>query len=102
MQRSVSYTPMALRDLDAAFRWLSQPGSGARAQRRVQRIRRAIDGLADHPCRYPVGPNIGRREFTCEGYRIIYRVRPDTGRDESAGDVPVLRVFGPGQSRDRL
>jgi hypothetical protein len=28
-------------------------------------------------------------------------VIPDTGRDETAGDVLVLRVFGPGQSRDR-
>jgi hypothetical protein len=29
-------------------------------------------------------------------------VAPDIGRDETAGDVLVLRVFGPGQSRDRL
>jgi hypothetical protein len=29
-------------------------------------------------------------------------VAPDIGRDETAGNVRVLRVFGPGQSRDRL
>lgn len=32
----------------------------------------------------------------------MFDVQPDTGRDETAGDVQVLRVFGPGQSRDRL
>lgn len=37
-----------------------------------------------------------------EGHRVIYRVSPDTGSNSTAGDVQVLRVFGPGQSRDRL
>jgi len=32
----------------------------------------------------------------------MYEVRPDTGRDDTQGEVRVLRVFGPGQSRDRL
>lgn len=32
----------------------------------------------------------------------MYVVRPDTGRNDTAGDVLVLRVFGPGQSRERL
>jgi hypothetical protein len=44
----------------------------------------------------------GRREFTSEGFRIVYRVRPDTGLNETAGDVEVLHVFGPGQSRETL
>jgi hypothetical protein len=30
---------------------------------------------------------------------VFYRVGPDTGRDETAGDVRVLRVYGPGQAR---
>jgi hypothetical protein len=43
------------------------------------------------------------RELPCEGgYRALYDVFPDTGRDETAGDVIVLRVYGPGQSRDHL
>jgi hypothetical protein len=29
-------------------------------------------------------------------------VEPDTGRSVTAGDVLVLRVFGPGQSRECL
>jgi hypothetical protein len=29
----------------------------------------------------------------------LYEVIPDTGRDDDAGDVRVLRVYGPGQDR---
>jgi hypothetical protein len=66
-------------------------------------IRAAINRLRQHPCRYPSGQHPGVRELPCDGgYRALYRVVPDTGRDETAGDVRVLRVFGPGQSRDRL
>jgi hypothetical protein len=32
----------------------------------------------------------------------MYEVDPDTGDDRSAGDVRVLRVFGPHMNRDRL
>jgi hypothetical protein len=43
------------------------------------------------------------RKLPCEGgCRALYDVFPDTGRDETAGDVIVLRVYGPGQSRDHL
>ena len=34
------------------------------------------------------------------GYRVIYQVDPDTGRNDTAGNVLILRIFGPGQSRD--
>ena len=36
------------------------------------------------------------------GNRAYFRVRPDTGRNDTAGDTLILRVFGPGQSRGRL
>lgn len=39
------------------------------------------------------------RERHVEGHRIAYEVEPDTGEDATAGDVTVLRVFGPGQDR---
>ena len=91
-----------MRDLARAFAWLSPPGSGARARRRALRIKAEIDGLANHPCLFAFGQHPGRREFTSEGYRIVYSVRPDTGLNETAGDVEVLRVFGPGQSRETL
>jgi plasmid stabilization system protein ParE len=96
--RILSYTLAARLDLEAAFEWLSQPGSGRRAQRRIQHIAAAIDRLVEHPCRHPRSRH-GRREFTVEGHRVVYRVTPDTGRDATGGDVTVLRVFGPGEDR---
>jgi plasmid stabilization system protein ParE len=84
-------------------RWQTQPGSGRAAIRRVKAIRLAIRRLKQHPCRYPVGQYPGVRELPCDGrYRALYRVVPDTDHDETAGDVLVLRVFGPDQSRDHV
>lgn len=103
MPRRLSYTEKAGDDLDAVRRWLTQPGAGPSARRRLVAIRAAIRRLSQYPCRYPVGQHPGVRELPCAGgYRALYRVAPDTGRDETAGDVLVLRVFGPGQARDRL
>ena len=50
-------------------------------------------------CLYPVGDQPGVRELSCEGHRVMYEVDPDTGRNDSAGDMLLLRVFGPGQDR---
>jgi plasmid stabilization system protein ParE len=100
VSRRLSYTQQASDDLDAVQRWLTQPGAGLAARRRLAAIRGEIRRLKQHPCRYPVGHHPGVRELPCEGgYRALYRVIPDTGRDETAGDVQVLRVFGPGQLR---
>ncbi len=74
-------------------------------QSRTLAVERGIisTSFAIIPCRCPVGQHTGVRESPCSsGYRALYEVQPDTGRDETAGDVRVLRVFGPGQSRDRL
>lgn len=81
--------------------WLTQAGAGPRALRRLEHIIAAVLGLADHPCRHPQSER-GRREFSIEGHRVIYQVTPDTGRDATAGNVRVLRIFGPGQSREGL
>jgi plasmid stabilization system protein ParE len=101
--RTLIYAPAARADLDAIRRWLTQPGSGSAARRRLAAIRVAINLLRQHPCLYPTGSHPGVRELPCDGgYRALYEVLPDTGRNETAGDVRVLRVFGPGQSRARL
>ena len=103
MPRTLIYAPRARNDLEAITHWLTQPGSGPRARRHLAAILAAIERLREHPCRYPVGKHRGVRELPCDGgYRALYRVHPDTGRDETAGDVLVLRVFGPGQSRSRI
>ena len=39
----------------------------------------------------------GHRKPVKSGYRIIYRVSPDTGETKTAGDVIVVAIFGPGE-----
>jgi plasmid stabilization system protein ParE len=98
--RELHYADAAIDDLQAIAHWLTQPGAGSAARRRLQAIWAAIERLRAHPCLHPVGHHPGVRELPCGGgHRALYRVIPDTGRDETAGDVQVLRVFGPGQSR---
>jgi hypothetical protein len=92
--RTLRLARQAIEDLTAVRRWQTQPGA------RVKRIRAAIRWLKAHPCLHPKGERTGTRELSCERHRIVYRVDPDTGRDATAGDVLVLRVFGPGQARD--
>jgi plasmid stabilization system protein ParE len=100
MPRALVYAPEALADLEAASRWLTQPGSGPRAWRRLAAIRADIRGLRQHPCLRPFGDISGIREMqTAGGWRVLDEVFPDTGDSATAGDVRVLRVYGPGQDR---
>jgi plasmid stabilization system protein ParE len=101
--RTLSYTDKALTDLEAAETWLRQHGSGPAAWAKFDAIVSAIEGLRAHPCRWPLGLHSGVRERLCAGgWRAFYEVDPDTGRDETAGDVRVLRVYAPGQDRSRF
>lgn len=98
-ERQLIITVAAVRDLAAARRWLTQPGAGARAARRLAALATAVQDLQGHPCRWPVGELAGLRQRHVEGHRIVYEVAPDTGNDATAGNVTVLRIFGPGQDR---
>ena len=103
MPRRLGYTNRALADLDAIRRWLTQPGAGPAAQRKLAAIRADIRRLKQHPCQCPVGEHPGARELPCAGgYRVLYEVIPDTGSSATAGNMRVLRVYGPGQDRSRL
>ncbi len=100
MPRALIYAPEALADLEAAGRWLTQPGSGPRAWCTLVAIRADIRRLRQHPCLWPVGDTSGVRELPAAGgYRVLYEVTPDTGSNQTAGDVRVLRVYGPSQDR---
>ena len=80
-----------------------RPNQDQGQRRGVQRIRAAIKRLKQDPCLYPVGDRPGIREMPSEaGHRVFYKVVPDTGRSATAGDGYILRVFGPGQSREPL
>ncbi len=103
MPRDLIYAPEALADLEGLSRWLTQPGSGLGAWRRLAAIRDSIERLRDHPCLWQPGQHPGTRELPCDGgYRAIYALHPDTGDSQTAGDVFVLRIYGPGQDRGIL
>lgn len=102
MERRLQLTVKAIADLDDIYRWQSQPGTGAASLRRLQSIRTAIRHLQQNPCLHRRGKHEGTRELHVEGHTVIYRVHPDTGRSATAGNVTVLRVFGPGRSRETL
>jgi plasmid stabilization system protein ParE len=103
LPRELDYTNTALADLDAIGDWLAQQGAGRAARRRLTAIWASIERLALHPCLFPVVHHPGVRELPCDGgYRVLYELHPDTGRSETAGNVRVLRVFGPGQDRSTL
>jgi plasmid stabilization system protein ParE len=102
MARKLQFSDKAVDDLSALRLWYSQPGAGRTAKRRAQAIAAAIRRLRQNPCRYVRGEHPGTRQMVVEGHVVVYVVDPDTGRDKTAGDVLVLRVFGPGQSRGVL
>ena len=96
--REVRLAPAAVRDLERARVWLHQPGSGPKARARFLHVRAAIRELASAPCRWAPWPKLaGTRKLSVEDYVVIYRVVPDTGDNGTAGDVEVIRIYGPYQ-----
>ena len=102
MARILTVSAAAIRVLEAARDWLRQSGAGDAAARRLARIRTALHDLRRYPCKWPAGEHPGVRECPVAGYMMMYEVSPDTGDNRTAGDVVILRVFGPHQRRDRL
>jgi plasmid stabilization system protein ParE len=99
MARKVTTSPEALLGFDEAKKWLCQPGAGKIGLRRWQAIRDALRQLMRHPYIAPASPEIpDHRQLVVSGYRLIYQVNPDTGDSQTAGDVRIVAIFGPGQS----
>ncbi|MGH7073519.1 MAG: type II toxin-antitoxin system RelE/ParE family toxin [Stellaceae bacterium] len=99
MPRRIFYTAAAVDDIERMRRWYGQPGAGPTAKQRARRIVAAIRRLRVDPVMWPRGEVAGTRERIVEGYAVIYTVDPDTNDRRTAGDVYVLRVYGPGQDR---
>lgn len=38
------------------------------------------------------------RQLAVSGYRLIYTIEPDTGDANTAGDILIITVLGPGQA----
>jgi len=93
---SVFFSARARRNLNAAQRFLTQPGSGLKARLKIIRIGRALTEHWFRLDRWPVGDHSGVRQRLVEGHVIVYRI------DESAMHVRGIRVFGPFQGRSTL
>jgi plasmid stabilization system protein ParE len=102
MARALRFADRALDDVSGMRRWLTQPGSGTAARRKLRSILSTIRQLRRTPCLHARGEHPGTRTVTVHGYTVVYRLNPDTGDSRTAGDVLVLRIFGPGQSREVL
>jgi hypothetical protein len=90
--RKLDYTDEAVADLTAVRRWLTQPGSGPRAQSKLPAIRAKIRLLRQNPFQWPIVYHPDVRELPCAGgYQVFHEVTPDTGRSSTAGDVLVPR-----------
>jgi len=99
MPRVVVLSPAAAEDLARVKEWYSQPGAGERARAKVQHILAAIRGLRERPTSFARGRVPGTRSLLVEEHRIVYRVENDTGDNETAGDVEIVRIWIPGRNR---
>jgi plasmid stabilization system protein ParE len=71
------------------------------ASRRWKALLDVPNRLRRHPYIGPVvEENPAYRQLTVAGYVLIYRIDPDTGRAETAGDIEIVDVFGPGQEQN--
>ncbi len=85
MPRRLKVSDEARGDLNQARGWLHQPGSGKVAHGRYKALTAAIRTVRTEPMRYRVNPeDDSERIVSVEGYRIIYKVTPDTGDNETA------------------
>ena len=92
----LEFTDRARADLLNARRWLTQPGSGLRAQLRLARINRAIIELEFAPLRWALGRHPDVRVRLVEGHCVNYSV------DTQKRVILVRRVFGPRQDQSIL
>jgi plasmid stabilization system protein ParE len=93
MSRRLIYSRAVAHDLANVVEWLTQPGSGDRAHKKLDELMDAVESLPDHPLQHPQDRhNPGSRLAIVHGYAVRFQVLKD-------GFIVVERIFGPGQQR---
>ena len=98
MKRTVILAPSAQKDRKTIKAWFRQPGSGQAARARLAKLQAGLAALATFPLINRPGPVPGTRMLICQGHKVIYEIEPGSDGTPEAGDVVVLRIYGPGQS----
>lgn len=89
MAQDLSWTSIALQDLEAIWDRICELGDEREAGLQIEFIHRNIEALTEFPRRFPVFQQYGRediREFKFATYHAVYQV----GKDDS---VLVLSLF---------
>lgn len=102
MPRALTLAPKAQADLEAIRAYAAAWGNPQAEEKLRARLVAALEDLLDAPCRWPVHDHAQVREKPVGDYRIMYEVVNDTGDNETAGDVEVLRIFHARQDRSRI
>lgn len=99
MTRALIVSSRAEADIVAAEdRFFAYGGPTPQALRRLQNLLEAIKDLKTAPVLFRMSARfLGVRERVVSGCVIYFRVTPDTGDNNTAGDVRVLHVKLPGQ-----
>lgn len=102
MPRALTLAPKAQADLEAIRDYAAAWDNPQAEEKLRARLAAALEDLLDAPCRWPVHDHPQVREKPVGDYRIMYEVVNDTGDNETAGDVEVLRIFHARQDRSRI
>jgi plasmid stabilization system protein ParE len=98
VNRTVTIAPGAAVALREARLWLTQKGSGIDGRRRWEELKNARRRLREWPYIGALSQeHAGHRQLVVSGYRILYFVEHDTGDSQTAGNIRMVAVFGPGQ-----
>jgi len=93
MSSRLIFSPAAADDLLDVAEWLTQPGSGHRAHRKLDDLLDAIEALPEHLQQYPRDPDHPESRLAIiHGYAVRFQL-------ESDGLVLVRRIFAPGRLR---
>ena len=89
MAQNLSWTSIALQDLEAIWTRICELGDERQAGLQIEFIHQNIEKLPQFPRRFPVYQEYGHeniREFKFSAYHVVYRI-------EAGDDILVLSIF---------